>query len=88
MKNIERIAIDSMLRAFEEGEATNIEQLTTAKKEVEEAQQNFKKIASSVKASAQKLGDLLTEDGVSDEAFKYFQEKMQEITKIPFTQQK
>ena len=88
MKNIEKIAIDSMLRAFEEGEALAIDQLSVAKKQVEEAQLNFKRIAGALKSSAQKLGDLLIEDGVSDEAIKYFQEKMQEITKIPFTQQK
>ena len=85
MKNIEKIAIDSMIDKFTAEKAELVAQLVSAKSAAEVAQQNFKKAAGPVLTYAKELGALLAADEISEEATKYFEEKMSDIVKIPFT---
>lgn len=85
MKNIEKIAIDSMVEKFQVEKQELIENLVSAKAAAELAQQNFKKAAGPVLTYAKEIGAMLTADEISPEATKYFEDKMSEIVKLPFT---
>lgn len=88
MKNLEKIAIDSIIENFTNSKREMIESAISAKQAVEVAQQNFKKVAGPVVGYAKEAGNLLLEDGVSDEAIAYFESRMTEIVKIPFSLKK
>ena len=88
MKNLEKIAIDSLLLQFKEGKSEMIQHVISAKGAVEMAQQNFKKAASPLINYAKETGNLLLEDGVSEEAIQYFEQIISDIIKIPFTLKK
>lgn len=88
MKNLEKIAIDTILNDFSTSKAEMIQHAISAKNAVEMAQQNFKKAAGPLMNYAKESGNLLIEDGVSDEAMQYFEQRMSEIIKIPFTLKK
>jgi len=88
MKNLEKIAIDSIIEKFTNSKREMIESAISAKQAVEVAQQNFKKVAGPVVNYAKEAGNLLLEDGVSDEAITYFESRMTEIIKIPFSLKK
>ena len=85
MKNIEKIAIDSMIEKFIAEKAELIANLVSSKSAAELAQQNFKKAAGPVLTYAKEMGLLLAADEITEEATKYFEEKMTDIVKIPFT---
>lgn len=85
MKNIEKIAIDSMLEKFAAEKQELVANLISAKAAAELAQQNFKKAAGPVLTYAKELGALLAADEISEEATKYFEERMSDIVKIPFS---
>jgi len=88
MKNLEKIAIDSIIENFTNSKREMIQSAISAKQAVEVAQQNFKKVASPVVNYAKEVGNLLLEDGVSDEVITYFESRMTEIVKIPFSLKK
>jgi hypothetical protein len=88
MKKLEKIAIDSIIENFTNNKREMIQSAISAKHAVEVAQQNFKKVASPVVNYAKEVGNLLLEDGVSDEAITYFESRMTEIVKIPFSLKK
>ena len=88
MKNLEKIAIDSILQQFEESNKELIESAAVAKRNAEIAQHNFKKAASPLLNVAKESGNLLIQDEVSNEAIAYFETKMAEIIKIPFNLKK
>jgi hypothetical protein len=88
MKNLEKIAIDSIIDNFTNSKREMIESAISAKQAVEVAQQNFKKVAGPVVNYAKEAGNLLLEDGVSDEAIAYFESRMTEIVKIHFSLRK
>jgi hypothetical protein len=85
MKNLEKIAIDSILNDFGSSKTEMIQASISAKAAVEMAQQNFKKAAGPLVNYAKEAGNLLLEDNVSEEAIQYFEQRMSEIIKIPFT---
>jgi hypothetical protein len=88
MKNLEKIAIDAILNEFGTSKSEMIQNSVSAKAAVEMAQQNFKKAAGPLVNYAKESGNLLLEDGVSEEAIQYFEQRMTEIIKIPFTLRK
>jgi hypothetical protein len=88
MKNLEKIAIDSILQDFQNSKKEMIDGAISAKQAVEIAQQNFKKIAGPLVNYAKEAGNLLLEDEVTDEAITYFEGRMAEIMKIPFSLKK
>jgi hypothetical protein len=88
MKNLEKIAIDSILQQFEESKKEMINSTISAKQAVEIAQQNFKKTAGPLLSIAKESGNLLIQDEVSEEAIAYFESRMAEIIKIPFSLKK
>lgn len=88
MKNIEKIAIDSMIEKFQTEKAELIQGLISAKSAAEIAQQNFKKAAGPVLGHAKEIGALLAEDEISEEATKYFEGRISEILNFPFAVQK
>lgn len=85
MKNLEKIAIDSIIESFSNEKRELIETAITSKSAVEVAQQQFKKIAQPLVNYAKESGNLLLEDAVSEEAIQYFEQRMTELIKIPFT---
>jgi hypothetical protein len=84
MKNIEKIGIDTMIQQFEEKYTEMIQASISAKAAVEMAQQNFKKTAGPLLGHAKDTAALILEDGVSEDAIKYFEDRISEIVKIPF----
>lgn len=88
MKNLEKIAIDSIVNDFANTKAEMIQASISAKAAVEMAQQNFKQAAGPLVNYAKESGKLLIEDGVSEEAIQYFEQRLSELIKIPFTLRK
>ena len=88
MKNLEKIAIDSLIVEFGQTKGEMINSAISAKAAVEMAQQHFKKTAGPIMNYAKETGGLLLEDGVSDEAIQYFEQRMSDLIKIPFTLKK
>ena len=84
MKNIEKIAIDALLNQFIEKYGEMIENAISAKQAAELAQANFKKVAGPLINYAKDSAGILLDDGVSEDAIKYFEDKITEIVKIPF----
>jgi hypothetical protein len=84
MRNIEKIAIDTILEQFQSKNAEIINSAISAKAAVELAQQNFKKAAGPLINYAKDSATILIQDDVSEEAIKYFEDRMSEIMKIPF----
>jgi hypothetical protein len=84
MKNIEKIAIDTILSQFISKNGEIINHFKSAKAAVELAQQNFKKSASPLMSMAHESATVLLQDDVSEEAIKYYEERVTEITSIPF----
>ena len=85
MKNIEKIAIDSLVEKFTTEKQEIVQNLIAAKAAAELAQHNFKKAAGPVLTCAKELGAMLIADEISPEAANYFEQKMTDIVKIPFT---
>jgi hypothetical protein len=85
MKNIEKIGIDSMLEQFTVKNSELIQTMISTKSAAELAQQNFKKSAGPVVNLAKEIRASLVTDTVSEEALKYYEEKMIEILKMPIT---
>ena len=88
MKNLEKIAIDSIVNDFAASKGEMIQASISAKAAVEMAQQNFKQTAGPLVNYAKESGKLLLEDGVSEEAIQYFEQRLSELIKIPFTLRK
>lgn len=88
MKNLEKIAIDSLIVEFGQTKGEIINAAISAKAAVEMAQQNFKQTAGPLLNYAKESGKLLLEDGVSEEAIQYFEQRLSELIKIPFTLRK
>ena len=88
MKNIEKIAIDSMVDKFAIDWNEGLKELSRAKTLIEEAQKEFKKVAGPIMTQGKEMGGMLLEDGVSEEAVKYFEERFTELVKIPFVLKK
>jgi hypothetical protein len=88
MKNLEKIAIDSIVNDFANTKNEMIQASISAKAAVEMAQQNFKQTAGPLVNYAKESGKLLLEDGVSEEAIQYFEQRLSELIKIPFTLRK
>ncbi len=84
MKNIEKIAIDTIIDQFQSKNAELIQAAISAKAAVEMAQQNFKKTASPVLGYAKDSAAILLQDEISEDALKYFEDRITEIVKIPF----
>jgi hypothetical protein len=84
MKNIEKIAIDTIIDQFQTKNAELIQATISAKAAVEMAQQNFKKTAGPVLNYAKDSAAMLLQDEISEEALKYFEDRITEIVKIPF----
>ena len=84
MKNIEKIAIDTIVDQFQTKNAELIQATISAKAAVEMAQQNFKKTAGPVLNYAKESASMLLQDEISEEALKYFEDRITEIVKIPF----
>ena len=85
MKNLEKIAIDTILSEIENSKTEMIQNAISAKSAAELAQQNFKEVATPLVNYAKEARNLLVEDNASDEAMQYFEERMSAIIKIPFT---
>ena len=81
MKNLEKIAIDTMVNEFSSKYKEMIDASKSAKAALEMAQTNFKKIIGPLINVAKESGTLLLQDEASDEAIKYFEDKMTEIVK-------
>jgi hypothetical protein len=88
MKNLEKIAIDSIVNDFANTKNEMIQASISAKAAVEMAQQNFKQTAGPLVNYAKESGKLLLEDGVSEEDIQYFEQRLSELIKIPFTLRK
>lgn len=84
MKNIEKIAIDTIVEKFATQNDEIVQAVISAKAAVEFAQTNFKKTASPLLASAKEAANVILVDQVSEEAIKYLEEKIAEIIKLPF----
>ena len=84
MKNIEKIAIDTIIEQFQTKNSELIQATISAKAAVEMAQQNFKKTAGTVLNYAKDSAAMLLQDEISEEALKYFEDRITEIVKIPF----
>ena len=84
MKNIEKIAIDTMIDQFGQKNTEIIAATISAKAAVELAQQNFKKAAGPLVNYAKDSANLLLQDEVSEDAIAYFENRMSELIKIPF----
>ena len=72
MKNIEKIAIDTILKEFSESKRELIEQMISAKQAVQVAQTNFKKSADPVINYAKDTAASLLQDDISEDAVTYF----------------
>ena len=84
MKNIEKIAIDTLIGQFNEKNTELIQNAVSAKQAAEMASANFKKAAGLVLNNVKEISSMLLAEGVSEEALTYFEEKVGEITKLPF----
>jgi hypothetical protein len=84
MKNIEKIAIDTIVEAFANKNQELIQNSISMKAAADMAVANFKKAASGVNEYAKIEAKPLLEDGISEEAEAYFEQRISEITKIPF----
>ena len=84
MKNIEKIAIDTILDQFQSKNSEMINAVISAKGAVELAQSNFKKAAGPLMNYAKDSASILLQDDVSEEALTYFESRMSELIKIPF----
>jgi hypothetical protein len=84
MKNIEKIAIDTILENFQSKNAELISGAISAKGAVELAQANFKKAAGPLVNYAKDSASILLQDDVSEEAIAYFEARMSDLIKIPF----
>ena len=85
MKNIEKIAIDSLIEQFSTKNREHIERTLSAKSALEIAQANFKKTAGALTTNARDIATFLIQDDVSEDAIKYFDDSISNIIKIPFT---
>lgn len=84
MKNIEKIAIDTIVEGFATKNQELVNNLISMKAAADMAVQNFKKAAAGVNSYAKDAASPLLEDGISEEAEQYFEEKITELTKLPF----
>ena len=84
MKNIEKIAIDTIVSQFQEKYREMIDAAISAKGAVEVAQTNFKKAAGPLVSHAKDAAAILLQDEVSDEAITYFENTIADIIKLPF----
>lgn len=84
MKNIEKIAIDTIVEAFSVKNGEIIQNAISAKSAADIAVSNFKKAAAGVMEYAKTEAKPLLEDGISEEAEAYFEQRISEITKLPF----
>lgn len=84
MKNIEKIAIDTIVEGFAEKNQELVNNLISMKAAADMAVQNFKKAAAGVNSYAKDAAAPLLEDGISEEAEQYFEEKITGLTKLPF----
>ncbi len=84
MKNIEKIAIDTIVEGFATKNQELINNLISMKAAADMAVQNFKKAAAGVNAYAKDAAGPLLDDGISEEAEQYFETKITELTKLPF----
>jgi hypothetical protein len=85
MKNIEKIGIESLIESFSVKNQELVNQLISAKAAAETAQSNYKKAASPILGQVKEIGSSLLADEVSEDAIKYFEEKITDLIKIPFT---
>ena len=84
MKNIEKIAIDTIVDAFAEKNKEIIQNVISTKAAADMAVANFKKAAAGVNEYAKNEAKPLLEDGISEEAEAYFEQRIAEVTKLPF----
>lgn len=84
MKNIEKIAIDTIVSQFSEKYKEMIQTSISAKAAVEAASANYKKSAGPLVNYAKETANLIIQDEVSDEAIKYFEDRISDSMKIPF----
>lgn len=84
MKNIEKIAIDTIISQFSTKNNEIIQATISAKAAAETASANFKKAAGPLINMAKESASVLLQDQVSDEAIKYFEERIADTIKIPF----
>lgn len=86
MKKVEEIAINAIIEKFKFDNGNDIDSVISAKSAVETAKQNFNRVATPLVNSAKELSNLLKLDDVSEEAMKYFEERMSDTIKLPFKQ--
>lgn len=84
MKNIEKIAIDTVVDHFHAKNLEIVNAVISSKAAVELAQQNFKKSAQPLMNIAKDAIAPLIADDLSEDAIKYMEDRISEIMKIPF----
>lgn len=84
MKNIEKIAIDTITEFFAVKNGEIIQNAISSKAAADMAVANYKKAAAAVMEYAKDEAKLLLEDGISEDAEAYFEQRMTEITRLPF----
>ena len=83
MKNIEKIAIDSLIQTIETELSQDISQMSNFKRQFEEAKKNFQgaagKLISSAKKSVADIVDELSEEGIA-----YLEAEISSKLTVPF----
>jgi hypothetical protein len=87
MKTIEKIAADQLAQQFYEKNTERIQQMISSHQALLAAKKNYNDVASSLIAEGTKMMESLSNE-FSEEGMKYFQEKMKELSKIPFGEKK
>jgi hypothetical protein len=83
MKNVEKIAIESVIKDFMEKYQEMISTVISSRQAVEVAKQNYAKVANPlVNAAKESMGVISSE--ISEEGAAYLEEKLSDVIKIPF----
>ncbi len=83
MKNIEKIAIDSILKSIEDKMGNDVVELTACKARFEEAKKNFQTLAGRLAQDARSLtGEILEE--LSEDGIAYLEKEVSGKLDIPF----
>lgn len=83
MKNIEKMAVDSLASDFAKRNEERVQVLENYKKELDEAKANFMSVAKAMISDAKELASEI-ESELSPEGLEYLEKTFSAIIKVPF----
>ena len=83
MKNIEKMAIDALLKTLSETKTSEINDLNAAKKAFDDAKKSFQTIANNIMKDVKIVANDIVEE-LTDEAVQYFESEITNKLGVPF----